>query len=185
MSTGRPQQTSLPIIIATALLVACSASGLVAGGVVSTMTGNGAARSHAQPTTSAAPGTPTLRGTAAPSPTVVPSRAITQAFRLDLSAKPNPIQPGQPLDITIQASDNFTHAPIAGLACSLENPEDGGPPLLTAWPAPAVTDVDGQALWSLTLPQTSPGIYEIGFTASGAHGYRYHGQVSISVASAE
>ena len=53
-----------------------------------------------------------------------------------------------------------------------------------AWPDPAVTNADGQATWSPTLPQTPPGIYEIGFTATGAHGYRYHGQISISVASA-
>jgi hypothetical protein len=185
VNIGRFRHTSLPLILATAILVAFSATGLMAGSLTFKVTSSLAAHPPAQPATSSPTATASVTtGTSSSSPTAVPSRTITQSFRLDLSATPNPIQTGQRLAITIQASDNFTHAAIGGLACSLENPEDGGSPLLTAWPGPAVTNADGQAAWNIELPPTAPGIYEIGFSATGAHGYRYHGQVSISVASA-
>jgi hypothetical protein len=174
----------MPTIIALALLLAFSATGLMAGGLAFKATGGLSALARTPPGTTPATTLPVGAAPATTSPTTLATRSITRPFTLSLSVAPNLVHPGLDLHLTIQASDSLAQTPVVGLACSLENPEDGGVPLLKMWPAPTVTGSTGQGTWTLTLPPTAPGIYEIGFTATGAHGYRYHGQVSVSVASA-
>jgi hypothetical protein len=167
-------------VIAAAVLVAFSTSGLMAGGLTFKLTGglSPVRQENAPPETT----TQTHLATKSPTPTSPPTEAVTQPFTLALSVAPNPVAVGHAVRATISASNTFTHAPIAGLRCYLENPEEGGAPLLESWPPSAVTNSAGLATWTFTLPQTAPGIYEIGFTATGDP-YRYHGQVSVSVIS--
>ncbi|MBF6589041.1 MAG: hypothetical protein IVW57_00745 [Ktedonobacterales bacterium] len=184
MSATSPRRFSPSAVVAAALLVAFSATGLMAGGVTYAFFGGRAVIQRTSSPTTAQTSVPAHTPTPASNLTPHPTAAITTLFTLSLSAGSSLVRPGQKLQITVMATSETTGQSIAGLACQLEAPEDGAAPLLRSWPEIAVTNAAGQATWEITVPDTAPGTYGIGVTASGARQYRYHAQANVTVASA-
>ena len=171
-----PRRTATPALTA-ALLVFLSASGLLAGGLTSRVTGGLllGARSSAPP--------PRLGAVLShsPTPTTAAAALITRSFALSIVLAPDQLTAGATLYVTLVATDAATGAPVAALRCYLENPSDGSTPLLSRWPAATTTDARGRASWVIIVPRVSPGSYEIGYGASGSATNWYHGQRSVLV----
>jgi hypothetical protein len=176
-----PRRAGVPTFLAAALLVIFSASGLMAGGVTFALTGGitpgrTSASSRATATVGSDP-TPT------PSPTPITSAVVTDPFSLSIALDPMQVHSGAMLVATVSATDQATHLPIAGLRCYLDDPTDGSAPLLTRWPAATLTDASGQAHWTIAVPSLAPGIYEIGYGATGTSSNRWQGQRTIEITS--
>ena len=120
-------------------------------------------------------------GTSAPvAATVTPTLTNNpSAFVLSITLSQRAVTAGETFTVTVVAAANG--APASGLSCTLRAPTGGPPGLLTMWPAPVTTDANGQAVWTLTTPSVSPGIYGIEVDAIGAHRYEFHRYTSLQV----
>jgi hypothetical protein len=151
------------------LLTAFSLSGLACGLLTHAVAGNllasaglpTATTGHATPapthTPTTAPSTATAVGTLVPPP----------GFRLHAYASPTSVRPGEQLQIvaTVVGPDGFS--PLAGVQCILQAPPQPASPLLMTWPPPVITNSAGQAIWTLTAPSVSPGVYGVEVIAYG------------------
>lgn len=182
---------ALRVALALCALVGCSASGLVAGSLAHGLTGSSPAAQATNPpapatmttvpTASATSGSTTSGSESGGSTSGGTATLVTVAFRLVISADPSVVTAGQQVQVTVAAFAQSSGAPIAGLSCALEAPEDGTTPLLQQWPLAGITDASGRTAWMLPVAGVAPGLYAVGVTASGAHGYRYHAQINITV----
>ncbi|MFI5273728.1 MAG: hypothetical protein ACHQ4H_11910, partial [Ktedonobacterales bacterium] len=109
-------------------------------------------------------------------PTVVPPFG----FLLTAVISPASVAVGQPFTVTVTvvAKDGVT--PLAGVACTMQAAPHAAP-LLTAWPAPAVSDVTGKAIWSLTAPAAAPGTYTLDISAVGTGGWQADWRPSVTI----
>jgi hypothetical protein len=176
----RSGPTTLRMVIFAVILAVCSASGLAAGTFArghvgdtpDTTTGpNG----YTQPTPSAAPATPTPTDT--PAATVVP----TSAFQVGTSIAPSHIVAGGTLTVVAHVASKKGHMPLANVQCFMRAPHDGSAPLFSLWPAAAITNENGDAMWQLVAPQVAPGTYGVEVVAYGASGYYYYGDAQVTI----
>ncbi len=164
------------------LLLLFAATGLMAGALTHILVvspgilqGGGGAPSR-QPTH-----TPTL-----PTPTATTAPvAVTGAFTLSIAISPADVAlaPGQKFQVNVQALRPNGQTPVAGLRCVLSAPT-GSRQLLTKWPAPAVTDANGHASWTITVPAHAAGKYKIEATGHASDGSYYYVYMTITVGQA-
>lgn len=184
-SIRRGQQPYRATLIAL-MLAAFALSGFGAGLVTRTVAGDALTQagglptftSHAPtrtPTSTAAPAGPTA--TVSPNPTVL----AHSGFTLQAVSSARSLSPGQQFTVVVTAvaSDNVT--PVTGLPCYMRARTDGTSPLFQQWPGPQVTDKDGQATWTLTAPQVTPGTYGFEVVAYGEHSWSYRYEVSLTI----
>lgn len=184
-SIHRGQQPYRATLIAL-MLAAFALSGFGAGLVIRTVSGD--AFSHdgglptftsraptKTPTSTSVPASPT--GAASPVPTVI----AHSGFTLQAVSSAKSLSPGQQFTVivTALASDHVT--PVAGLPCYMRARADGTSPLFQQWPGPQVTDVNGQATWTLTAPQVTPGAYGFEVVAYGEHSWSYRYEVTLTI----
>lgn len=162
------------------LLLLFAATGLMAGALTHILVVSpgvipgGALTTHRQPTTP--PSAPTPTATTAPI-------AVTGTFTLSIAVSPADVtlSPGQTIQVNVQALRPDGQTPVAGLKCVLGAPT-GSRPLLTQWPAPAVTDATGRANWTITVPAAASGKYKLEATAHASDGSYYYVYMSVTVA---
>lgn len=159
MKTAGSRFTSSGLFIAL-LLVAFSASGLMAGLMARQVSGRGAG---AQPTSTALS---SAAQTATAAANVTPTASGTFALKIQLS--PYSVRVGQSVQVTVMACTPYTDlacgpntTPLPGVICTLQQTPNA-PSSSGAWPSPLTTDSSGQAIWGLLLSsQMAPGSYEI------------------------
>lgn len=175
-------RTPLPILMTVIVLLACSATGLLAGVFARALaSGQPTGRTPSGPVIS---GTPPGQGSATPTltpaPTITPlSSDTTRSFTLSLQVAPRTTTAGDTLAVTVVATSNGV--PVSGLTCELRAPKSGPPGLLTAWPTPVSTDATGTATWTLTAPSVAPGTYGIEVYAENVHHYNAYQYVTVTV----
>ncbi|HKV84650.1 MAG TPA: hypothetical protein VJN88_08840 [Ktedonobacterales bacterium] len=180
MRTSKRAGGATPLVVALVLTV-CALSGLAVGGLARGLSGaGGSAKTSTRTATSggASGNTPgSATATATESATAVPSGPFT----LTVLVSPHVAAPGAQLVVTVTARSSAGNAPLTGLQCVLRAPSDGVTPLLSAWPAPAVTNGDGVATWTVLAPNAA-GRYELEAYAQGQHGayYKYDASVIVS-----
>lgn len=182
MATRPALRVHLSILVAAIILLACSATGMLAGAFAHTLASNQSpGSSNTGPVISGTPpGGPSA--TATPlvgneTPTIANS---TTGFILSITLSARTVSAGDTLTVTAVATANG--APVSGLSCSLRAPTGGPPGLLSTWPAPATTDASGQAVWTITIPSVAPGTYGIEVDAVGSHHYEFHRYATLAVA---
>ena len=162
------------------LLIAFSASGLMAGVLVRHVSGPLASGQPTSPALSAAD----LTATAAANVTPLASGS----FALKIQLSPNPARAGQTVQVTVTAcAPDITPAcgpnttPLGGVTCTLlQTPTS--PAWSGTWPLPLPTDASGQARWSLVLPsQIVPGGYQVSAHGDGT-GYKGTWNTTLVVA---
>jgi hypothetical protein len=155
------------------LLVAFSASGLMAGLVTRQVAG----ASERRGPTARATATPTATATTAPTDG---TPFATSAFALSLLLTPSRIKAGQTLQIQATAHTTDGETPVPGVRCALV-PPDAGPQLFATLPGPQLTDASGQAAWNVVvLDQTAPGAYKVSLRGDGAS-YHWTGFTTLTV----
>lgn len=184
-------RTPLGVTLLVIVLIASSALGLLAGTLTHTLTST----AQTPPTTGVNPGgprqpgatttaTPGTTGTTA-SPTTAAATATTApiitAFTLSIHAEPSQGAPGQSITILVAAQSKDTGEPLAGLTCFLRGPSQGGEPLLQDWPTPVATDTNGQASWTVVIPQEAPGAYRVETVAQLKNNYTYYAYTTVTV----
>jgi hypothetical protein len=165
--------------VITLLLLLFAATGLMAGALTHILVVSpaiihgGAPTTQRQPTHTPTPSTPTA--TTAPV-------AVTGTFTLTIDVSPANVAlaPGQRIQVNVQALRPNGRTPVAGLTCELGAPTSGRP-LLTQWPAPAVTNATGHARWTITVPATASGKYKLQATAHASDGSYYYVYMSVTV----
>ncbi len=166
-TTAGSRFTSSGIFIAL-LLVAFSASGLMAGLMARQVSGMAVG---GQPTSTVLPADAQTATAAAAN--VTPTALGSFALKVQLT--PNSARIGQTVQLTVTACTPSTDpacapntTPLPGVLCTLLQPPSA-PSLSGAWPFPLLTDSSGQARWSLALAdQMTPGAYQISVRGEGA-----------------
>jgi len=175
--------THLSLFVTAIILLACAATGMLAGTFAHTLASglaggtapSGPVVSGTPPASSHATATQALNGTEAPG-----AVSTATGFILSITASSRTLSAGDTFTITVVATTNG--APLAGLACVLRAPMSGPPGLLSTWPAPTTTNASGQATWTLTAPSTAPGTYGIEVDAVGGHHYEFHRYTTVQLA---
>ncbi len=174
MDTRRPRPARSPTGLIITLLGLVALIGLLTGALAHSLANRGGSgiqsasatatattglvgAAHTPIATASATHTTSATATA----TTSTSATASDRFQLSVSVSPRTVTAGQQLTITVQAFTPDTHAPIAGLSCSLRAPTDGGKALLAAWPAAQTTNTDGAVTWTLTAPSVATGTYEV------------------------
>jgi hypothetical protein len=140
-----------------ALLIAFSASGLMAGLVTRQL---GSFSLGASPTVPAAS-----------FPTSTATTSAAGAFNLKVQLAPNPARVAQPVQLTVTAFTSSSTA-VANVRCTLLQTPNA--PTFDPWPGALTTDTTGQARWILSLDsQTPPGSYQVYVQGDSAS---YHGR---------
>lgn len=180
MASRPPWHSQLSLFVAAVIMVACAATGMLAGAFAHTLT-------NKQPSTS--PNGPVISGTAPGQSlaTATPSSIATEApttstatnFTLTITLSSRALATGETFTVTVVATANG--APVAGLTCTLRAPVSGPPGLFSDWPSAAATDASGQIIWTLTTPSVSPGTYGIEVDAVGGHRYEFHRYTTLQV----
>jgi len=154
------------------LLIAFSASGLMAGMLARQVSGPTAG---AQPTSTALT---SAEQTATAAANTTPTGSGTFALKVQLA--PISARAGQTVQLTVMAcapdippapacGPNTT--PLPGVLCTPQQTANA-PTLSGAWPGAQTTDSDGLAHWSLALAsQMAPGSYQVSVHGDGT-GYR-------------
>jgi hypothetical protein len=169
-----------PLAVALVLTV-CAISGLAVGGLARGIGGAGQrvrTGTHTATSGGASGNTPgAATATATQDAAVVPSGPFT----LTMVVTPHVAAPGAQLVVTVTARSTTGNTALGGLRCVLQAPSDGAAPLLSAWPASAVTNGAGVATWTVVAP-TAAGRYELEAYAQGQHGayYKYDAAVVVS-----
>ncbi|HEX8732686.1 MAG TPA: hypothetical protein VF725_11580 [Ktedonobacterales bacterium] len=170
-----------PTALIFALLALVALIGLLLGILTRTLVSRQPVIAQASPTASATIHAPTSTSTRSPTETSTTTGAITGHFQLSVTVSPKSARPGQQITVTVSAFDPNTHAPVAGLPCTLRAPSDGSPPLLTMWPAAQTTDANGAATWTVTAPSEPAGTYEIeAFAQSAKWSWKADSTVSLT-----
>jgi hypothetical protein len=148
------------------LLIAFSASGLMAGMLARQVSGPTAG---AQPTST---GLSSAEQTATAAANSTPTGSGSFALKVQLA--PNPIHIGQTMQLTVTAcapdtkpvcGPNSTTMP--GVLCTPQQ-TSSAPTFSDAWPLAQPTDSAGQAHWTLAVSsQTTPGAYQIAVHGDG------------------
>ncbi len=181
MASRPPLHPQLSLFVAAVIMVACAATGMLAGAFAHTL-------ANKQPSTP--PNGPVISGTAPGQSlaTATPSGAATEAptttntatnFTLAITLSSRTLAAGETFTVTVVATANG--APISGITCTLRAPVSGPPGLFSAWPPAAATDTSGQVIWTLTTPAISPGTYGIEVDAVGGHHYEFHRYTTLQV----
>ena len=180
MASRPPLHSQLSLFVAAVVMVACAATGMLAGVFAHTLA------SKQSPTS---PNGPVISGTApgqslatvTSSPTAIEASATSTAtnFNLSITLSSRTLATGVTFTVTVVATAGG--APVAGLTCVLRAPVSGPPGLFSTWPPAASTDVTGQVIWTLTTPSVSPGTYGIEVDAVGGHGYEFHRYATLQV----
>lgn len=181
MAPRPPLRIHLSLFVAAIILLACSATGMLAGAFAHTLASkqspgssvSGPVISGTPPGGASATATPSL---VTETPTVSGSAT---GFTLSITLSARSVSPGETFTVTVIATANG--APLSGLSCALRAPTDGPPGLLSTWPAPVVTDANGEATWTVTTPSVTPGTYGIEADAIGSHRYEFHRYASLTV----
>lgn len=167
------------------LLVLCCVSGLAAGVLTSSLTGTAGTRVLGA--TSPGRGSPaaTDASTVTPSPTSSVSAStrtpvLATGFTVSVDVSPAQVAPGATFTVTATVL-SATSTPIAGVQCYMRAPSDGSPSLYQDMPAPQFSDANGQATWTLVVPQVSPRTYRIEVIAYGSGKYFYFGYAHLTV----
>jgi hypothetical protein len=166
-------------LIAALVLLLFALSGLGAGIATRTALDSfGSAGEAEAPTTM--PAATVAETPMPPSTPTVPQLLGPSHFTFKAAASPRTLVPGQAFTISavLVAADGVT--PVANVTCYLRAPDDTTP-LLAPWPAPVLSNATGQAIWSLTAPQLTPGIYEIEVYAFGEHGWSFRYNTSVTL----
>ncbi|HEX6542728.1 MAG TPA: hypothetical protein VF040_13315 [Ktedonobacterales bacterium] len=175
-------QVHLSTIMVAIILVACSASGLLAGiSAHALATGLGARFGPSGPVISGTPpshASATATVTSDATATAIAANMATN-FMLSVTVSPRELAPGDTFTVTVQATSN--DAPVSGLSCTLRAPTSGPAGLFDTWPAPVTTNDSGEAVWTLTVPSVKSGTYAIEADAVGAHHYEFHRYVTVTV----
>lgn len=183
-------RTPLGVTLLIVVLAASSALGLLAGTLTHTLT----TATRTPPATGVNPGGPrqpgatataTVGGSASPTSAAATATTtpITTAFTLSIHAEPSQGAPGQSITIFVTAQSKDTGAPLAGLTCFLRGPTQGGQPLLQDWPTPVATNANGQAIWTVVIPQEAPGAYRVETVAQLKNNYSYYAFTTVTVTS--
>lgn len=175
--------THLSLFVTAIILLACTATGMLAGTFAHTIAGgladgkspNGPVVSGTPPAASHATAISTLSVDEIPT-----SVSTATSFILSIASSSRTLSAGDKFTITVVATVNG--APLAGLTCVLRAPMSGPTGLLSTWPTPATTNVSGQATWTLTAPSVAPGTYGIEVDAVGGHHYEFHRYTTVQVA---
>jgi hypothetical protein len=178
--TSQRARGATPLVVALVLAV-CAISGLAVGGLARGFGGAGKGAKTSTHTATSGGGatgnTPSsATATATQGATVVPSGPFT----LTMVVTPHGAAPGEQLVVAVTARSTTGNTPLAGLRCVLRAPSDGADPLLSEWPAPAVTNSEGVATWTVVAPNAA-GRYELEAYAQGQHGAYYKYDVSVVV----
>lgn len=156
------------------LLVVFSASGLMAGVVTRQVANASGPRGQTRVAT------PTASATATSAPTDGTPSA-TGTFTLKVTLSTQRAKAGQTIQVQVAARGPDGVSPVAGVRCSLVQP-DSGPQLLATLPAPHLTDATGQAAWNVTVPdQTAPGAYQVAAHGDGT-AYHFDAYATLTVA---
>lgn len=180
MRTSQRARGATPLMVALVLTV-CAISGLAVGGLARGISGAGkAAKTSTHTATTGGGATGNTPGSATATPTQGATVVPSGPFTLTMVVTPHTAAPGQQLAVAVTARSTAGNTPLAGLACVLRAPSDGGVPLLSEWPAPAVTNGEGVATWTVVAPSAA-GRYELEAYAQGQHGAYYKYDVSVVV----
>jgi hypothetical protein len=182
MAPRRAFQARLSMFVVAVILLACAATGLVAGSFAHTLArAAGGASATLAPVISGSPPAAAVTATANPTDTATMPPSNTQSgFILAISVSARTLSVGQTFTITVNATTNGV--PVEGLLCSLRAPVNGPPGLLSAWPAGVTSDAAGQAQWTVTVPSVAPATYGIEAYAVGSHHYEFHRYATVVVA---
>src|SRR6185437_4116025 len=180
MASRPPLHSQLSLFVAAVIMVACAATGMLAGVFAHTLASKQSPASPNGPVISGtAPGQ--SLATAMPTSTAIEASTTNTAtdFKLSITLSSRALATGETFTVTVVATANG--APVAGLTCVLRAPVSGPPGLFSDWPPAASTDVTGQVIWTLTTPSVSPGTYGIEVDAVGGHGYEFHRYATLQV----
>lgn len=171
-----------PTALIFALLALVALIGLLLGILTRTLVSRQPEITQAARTATATIRAPTITTTRSPTETsTTTTGVVTSHFRLTVTVSPKAARPGQQITVTVNAFDPNTHAPVAGLPCTLRAPSDGSPSFLTTWPAAQTTDANGAATWTVTAPSKPAGIYEIeAFAQSAKWNWKADSTVSLA-----
>lgn len=173
----------LSLFVVVIILLACSATGMLAGAFAHTLANKQAfgAPSNGPVISGTSPRGALATATSLPIATNSPPAASTATnFLLNIMLSSKSLSTGETFTVTVIAT--ASGAPVAGLPCTLRSPLNGPPGLFSTWPSPAITDANGRATWTLTVPSVAPGSYAIEVDAIGGRSYEFHRYVSLQVA---
>src|SRR5512146_3133650 len=154
-------RTRLSLFAATIILFVCSSAGILAGTATQALSHRqGADGSPGGLVISGTPPGHSLPSETATLAAVATSTAPSSAtgFSLSIVLSSRTLSAGEAFTVTVTATTP-NGAPVNGLSCTLRAPTDGPPGLFAVWPAPAITDSDGRAVWTLTTPSVAAGSY--------------------------
>lgn len=180
MASRLPLHSQLSLFVAAVIMVACAASGMLAGVFAHSLTSKQSSASPNGPVISGtAPGQPLATATSSSTATEAPTTNTATNFILSITLSSRALATGETFTVTVVATANG--APVTGLTCTLRAPVDGPPGLFSDWPPAAATDTSGQIVWTLTTPSVSPGTYGIEVDAVGGHRYEFHKYTTLQV----
>lgn len=167
-----------------AVLVLCCVSGLAAGVLTHALTGAAGAQVPGTATSGGSSPAATAAAAVTSSPTTSSSTTRTPVlatgFTFSVATAPAQAAPGQQFTVTVTVV-SATDSPLAGIQCYMRAPSDGSPSLFQDMPSSQISDDNGQATWSLVVPQVSPRTYRIEVVAYGSSKYFYFGYAHLTV----
>ena len=181
MATRPPLHSQLSLFVAAAIMVACAATGMLAGAFAHTLANKQSPTSPNGPVISGtAPGQSLATATPSPTATQISTTSTATNFNLNITLSSRTLATGETFTITVVATAGG--APVSGLSCTLRAPISGPPGLFSTWPPAASTNESGQVIWTLTTPSIASGTYGIEVDAVGGHGYEFHRYTTLQVA---
>jgi hypothetical protein len=165
----RRSGTTRQAIAVALLLTAFSLSGLACGLLTHAVAGSLLASAGLPTaTTGRATQVPTHTPTTAPATATAVATILPPAgFSLRAYVSPSHVTPGERFQVVAIVVGADGLSPLAGVQCILQAPPQSTSPLFTTWPPPVISNSAGQAIWTLTVPSVSPGVYGLEVIAFG------------------
>ena len=180
MASRPPLHSQLSLFVAAIIMVACAATGMLAGALAHTLANERTSTTPNGPViTGTAPGQSLATSTPSPTATIASTTSTATNFTLSITLSSRALATGETFTVTVVASAGG--APVPGLTCTLRAPISGPPGLFADWPPAAATDASGQVIWTLTTPSVTPGTYGIEVDAVGGHRYDFHRYTTLQV----
>lgn len=180
MASRPPLHSQLSLFVAAVVMIACAATGMLAGVFAHTLAAERTSTSPNGPViTGTAPGQSLATVTPSSTATVASTMSTATNFTLSITLSSRTLATGETFTVTIVATAGG--GPVAGLLCTLRAPVSGPPGLFTDWPPAAATDASGKVIWTLTTPSIAPGTYGIEVDAVGGHRYEFHRFATLQV----
>ena len=180
MASRPPLQSQLSLFVAAIIMVACAATGMLAGAFAHTLANDHSSTSPNGPVISGtAPGQSLATATPSFTATETSTTSTATNFTLSITLSSRTLATGETFTVTVVATAGG--GPVAGLMCTLRAPVSGPPGLFTDWPPAAATDASGKVIWTLTTPSVTPGTYGIEVDAVGGHRYEFHRYATLQV----